>query len=49
MVIEVWDEDMATDDLVGATTYFLDEIKSKGKFTEAVKLAYKGKESGTLK
>eukprot|EP00347_Sterkiella_histriomuscorum_P014257 403361573 len=46
--IAVWDEDMTNDDLVGDTVYFLDEIKSKGKFQEAVKLAYKGKEAGIV-
>ena len=32
MKIAVFDEDMTTDDLVGDTIYFLDEVKSKGKF-----------------
>lgn len=47
--ISVWDEDMTKDDLVGDTIYYLDEIKSKGKFQEMVKLAYKGREAGIVK
>jgi hypothetical protein len=39
---------MTTDDLVGETIYFLDEIKNKGKINEDVKIAYKGKESGVV-
>lgn len=48
MHIEVYDEDMTKNDLVGETMYFLDEIKTKGKFNEQVKIAYKGKEAGIV-
>ncbi|CDW85876.1 xyppx repeat family protein [Stylonychia lemnae] len=46
--LAVYDEDMTKNDLVGDTIFFLDEVKSKGKFTEAVKIAYKGKEAGVV-
>ena len=49
MKIEVYDEDTIIDDLIGDTLYFLDEIKRKEKLHEAVKIAYKGKEAGTIK
>ncbi len=48
MKFAVYDEDMTTDDLVGDTVYFLDEIKQKGKFQEEIKIAYKGKQAGTV-
>lgn len=48
MHFAVFDEDMTKNDLVGETTYFLDEIKMKGKFAEQVKIAYKGKEAGIV-
>lgn len=48
MKIAVYDEDLTSDDLVGETTYFLDEIRTKGKFSDAIKIAYKGKEAGTV-
>ena len=38
--LEVYDEDLITHDLVGETTYFLDEIKAKKKISENVKIAY---------
>lgn len=47
--LAVFDEDMTKNDLVGDTIYFLDEIKSRGKYSEAVKIAYKGKEAGVVK
>ena len=47
--LEVYDEDMTKNDLVGDTVFFIDEIKSKGKLTEALKIVYKGKEAGIVK
>ena len=47
--LEVYDEDMTKNDLVGDTVFFIDEIKTKGKLTEAVKIVYKGKEAGIVK
>lgn len=48
MQIAVYDEDLTKNDLVGDTMYFLDELKTKGKFSEPVKIAYKGKEAGIV-
>lgn len=48
MKLVVYDEDMTTNDLVGDTIIFLDEIKQKGKVTNEVKIAYKGKEAGVV-
>jgi hypothetical protein len=47
--LEVYDEDMTKNDLVGDTIFFIDEIKSKGKITESLKIVYKGKEAGIVK
>lgn len=49
MKIAVYDEDMTSDDLVGETTMFLDDIKKKGHHQEWVKIQYKGKEAGLVK
>ncbi len=48
MRIAVYDKDMTKDDLVGETIYFLDDVRAKRKYKEALKLAYKGKDAGTL-
>ena len=48
--VEVYDEDTVTDDLVGETTYYVDEIKKRKKIIEnQLKLSYKGKEAGFIK
>lgn len=46
--IAVYDEDTVTDDLVGETTLFLDEIKKRKSYDEWVKISYKGKEAGQV-
>ena len=48
--IYVYDqENIKADDLIGETSYFLDDVKKRGKFTEQSKLAFNGKEAGILK
>lgn len=48
--IQVFDEEsVKSDDLVGETSFFMDDIKRRGKFQEATKIAYNGKEAGILK
>lgn len=49
MKIQVFDEDVTNDDLVGETIMFLDELKKKGHYQEWVKIQYKGKEAGLVK
>ena len=46
--IEVMDKGMIMDDLVGESSYFLDEVKVKKRVSEQVKIAYKGKEAGVV-
>lgn len=49
MLLAVYDEDLTKDDLVGETTFFLDEVKQKGRIVQGVKIAYKGREAGVVK
>jgi Ca2+-dependent lipid-binding protein len=49
ITISVYDEDTVTDDFIGNSVMFLDEIKKKGKFNDWIKLQYKGKEAGQIK
>ena len=46
--IIVMDEDVTSDDTVGTTTIFLDDIFKKGKSTEWIKISHKGKECGQV-
>ena len=49
MKLEVYDEDMTKDDLVGETCFFLEDIKKRGKCTESIKIQYHGKNAGVVK
>ena len=46
--LAVYDEDMTKDDLVGESTYFLDEVVRKGRVVENITIAYKGRSSGLV-
>jgi hypothetical protein len=46
--LAVYDEDVTSDDLVGETSYFLDDVVRTGKKAESIGIAYKGRQAGMI-